>query len=101
MRDRYSPVILPPDIGATLASARDLFVLTGAGMSAESGVPTFRDALSGLWSRFDAEALATPQAFRRDPALVWGWYRWRAAQLLRVRPNAGHVLIAALEAQGR
>lgn len=74
--------------------------LTGAGMSAESGVPTFRDGLTGLWSRFDAQTLATPQAFRRDPALVWGWYRWRASQLLQVQPNAGHVAIAAIEARG-
>lgn len=74
--------------------------LTGAGMSAESGVPTFRDGLTGLWSRFDAETLATPQAFRRDPPLVWGWYRWRASQSLRVQPNAGHVAIATLEARG-
>lgn len=77
-----------------------LVFLTGAGMSAESGVPTFRDGLTGLWSRFDAEALATPQAFRRDPALVWGWYRWRAWQLLRVQPNAAHHAIAALERAG-
>lgn len=65
-------------------------------MSAESGVPTFRDALTGLWSRFDAEQLATETAFRRDPALVWGWYRWRAALVRRVAPNAGHHGIAAL-----
>lgn len=70
--------------------------LTGAGMSAESGVPTFRDALTGLWARFDAEQLATETAFRRDPALVWGWYRWRAALVRRVQPNAGHGGIAAL-----
>lgn len=82
-----------------MSTARLVF-LTGAGMSAESGVPTFRDGLTGLWSRFDAEALATPQAFRRDPALVWGWYRWRAWQLLRVEPNAGHRAIAALERLG-
>jgi NAD-dependent deacetylase len=74
--------------------------LTGAGMSAESGVPTFRDALTGLWSRFDAEALATPEAFRRDPELVWGWYRWRAAQVLGVQPHAGHHAIAALARRG-
>ncbi len=70
--------------------------LTGAGMSAESGVPTFRDALTGLWARFDAEQLATEAAFRRDPALVWGWYRWRAALVQRVQPNPGHAGIAAL-----
>ncbi|GHA80603.1 SIR2 family NAD-dependent protein deacylase [Cognatilysobacter bugurensis] len=74
--------------------------LTGAGMSAESGVPTFRDGLTGLWGRFDAETLATPQAFRRDPALVWGWYRWRAWQLLQVQPNAGHRGIAELARRG-
>ncbi|MFC0679884.1 NAD-dependent deacylase [Lysobacter korlensis] len=77
-----------------------LVFLTGAGMSAESGVPTFRDALTGLWSRFDAEALATPAAFRRDPELVWGWYRWRAAQLLDVQPHAGHDAIATIERRG-
>ncbi|AXK73489.1 NAD-dependent deacylase [Lysobacter sp. TY2-98] len=69
-------------------------------MSAESGVPTFRDALTGLWSRFDAERLATPGAFRGDPDLVWGWYRWRAAQVLRARPNAGHDALATLECLG-
>ncbi|HEY4582361.1 MAG TPA: NAD-dependent deacylase [Lysobacter sp.] len=77
-----------------------LVVLTGAGMSAESGVPTFRDALTGLWARFDPEQLATPGAFRRDPGLVWGWYRWRAAQLLSVQPNAGHEAVAAMERDG-
>jgi NAD-dependent deacetylase len=77
-----------------------LVFLTGAGMSAESGVPTFRDALTGLWSRFDAEALATPEAFRRDPSLVWGWYRWRAAQVLAVQPHAGHRAIAQLARRG-
>ena len=74
--------------------------LTGAGMSAESGVPTFRDALTGLWARYDAARLATPGAFRRDPALCWGWYRWRAAQVTRARPNAGHLGIAALASRG-
>ena len=70
--------------------------LTGAGMSAESGVPTFRDALTGLWARHDPERLATAEAFRHDPALCWGWYRWRAALVRRARPNAGHAGIAAL-----
>ncbi|HZH43464.1 MAG TPA: NAD-dependent deacylase [Lysobacter sp.] len=76
-----------------------LLFLTGAGMSAESGIPTFRDALTGLWARFDAERLATEAAFRRDPALVWGWYRWRAAQLREVQPHAGHRAIAELAAR--
>jgi NAD-dependent deacetylase len=74
--------------------------LTGAGMSAESGVPTFRDALTGLWSRFDAVSLATEAAFRRDPALVWGWYRWRAAMVRRAQPNAGHLGIAEFARPG-
>lgn len=70
--------------------------LTGAGVSAESGIPTFRDALTGLWERFDAEDLATPDAFRRDKELVWGWYEWRRMQVLRARPNPAHIAIARL-----
>jgi NAD-dependent deacetylase len=63
-------------------------------MSAESGVPTFRDALSGLWSRFDPAQLATPEAFRADPSLVWRWYAERRAAVLRAQPNAGHIALA-------
>jgi len=74
--------------------------LTGAGMSAESGIPTFRDALTGLWAQYDAEQLATPSAFRRDPALCWGWYRWRAALVRRAQPNPGHLGIAGLARRG-
>jgi len=77
-----------------------LAFLTGAGMSAESGIPTFRDAPTGLWARFDPAELATPAAFVRDPALVWGWYRWRAAMVRRAAPNAGHVAIASAAAMG-
>ncbi len=80
-----------------LRRARHVVVLTGAGVSAESGIPTFRDALTGLWERFDAEALATAGAFRLDPALVWGWYEWRRGKVLRARPNPGHLAIAELE----
>src|SRR5690606_5105980 len=75
-------------------------VVTGAGMSAESGVPTFRDAPEGLWARFDPQQLATPEAFSEDPALVWGWYRWRAALVLRAQPNAGHAGIVRLQDAG-
>jgi NAD-dependent deacetylase len=81
-----------------LRGAKKVVVFTGAGISAESGVPTFRDAQTGLWARFDAPALATPEAFEKDPALVWGWYEWRRAEVQRVRPNAGHVAVAAIEA---
>jgi len=87
---------LPEDLLAALAAARHVVVFTGAGVSAESGIPTFRDALTGLWARFDAEQLATPEAFRRDPALVWGWYEWRRAKVLRARPNPAHQAIAEL-----
>lgn len=76
---------------------RHVVVFTGAGVSAESGIPTFRDALAGLWERFDAEELATPDAFRRNPALVWGWYEWRRMQVMRAQPNAAHRAIAQLE----
>jgi len=82
-----------------LRHARRVVVFTGAGISAESGVPTFRDALTGLWERYDPGELATPQAFRADPDLVWGWYEWRRALVLRAQPNAGHVAVAAIEAR--
>jgi NAD-dependent protein deacetylase/lipoamidase len=88
---------LPDALRERLGRARHVVVFTGAGVSAESGIPTFRDALTGLWERFDAEALATPQAFARDPALVWGWYEWRRMKAMRAEPNAAHRAIAALE----
>ncbi|ATD68453.1 NAD-dependent deacylase [Luteimonas chenhongjianii] len=77
-----------------------IVVLSGAGISAASGVPTFRDALTGLWARFDPERLATEAAFRADPALVWGWYRWRAAMVAAAAPNAAHADVAALADDG-
>lgn len=81
---------------AALREARHVTVFTGAGVSAESGIATFRDAQTGLWAKYDATALATPEAFARDPALVWGWYEWRRQQALRAAPNPAHVAIAAL-----
>jgi len=80
---------------ALLADARAIFVLTGAGVSAESGVPTFRGA-EGLWKSFRPEELATPGAFARDPRLVWEWYDWRRRLVLDCRPNAAHLALAAL-----
>lgn len=77
-----------------LTGVRRLAVLTGAGMSAESGVPTFRDAQSGLWSRFDPMRLASPEGFRADPALVWRWYAWRRQLVATAQPNAGHLALA-------
>lgn len=75
--------------------ARRIAVLTGAGMSAESGVPTFRDALTGLWATFNPEDLATEAAFRVRPETVWDWYAHRRAMLEQVQPNAGHRALAA------
>jgi NAD-dependent deacetylase len=80
-----------------LRSARHVVALTGAGISAESGVPTFRDALTGLWSRFDPRVLATPEAFARSPAIVWNWYAERRDKLATVSPNAGHRALARIE----
>lgn len=85
------------ELRAWVRSARAIAVLSGAGMSAESGVPTFRDALTGLWARFDPQQLATEAAFRRQPPLVWDWYAERRAALDRVRPNAGHLAIAGFQ----
>lgn len=62
----------------------------------ESGLSTFRTPQSGLWERFKAEELATPEAFKNNPALVWGWYEWRRMQALRAAPNAGHLAITRL-----
>jgi len=72
-------------------------VLTGAGISAESGVPTFRDAQTGLWAEYRPEDLATPDAFARDPGLVWRWYAWRRELVGGAEPNAGHRALAELE----
>jgi len=83
---------------AALAGARSIVVMTGAGISAESGIPTFRDAMTGLWSRFRPEDLATEEAFRRDPRAVWDWYAWRRERVEGVAPNPGHRAIARLEA---
>jgi NAD-dependent deacetylase len=74
--------------------AQRIVVLTGAGMSAESGVPTFRDAQTGLWARFRPEDLATEEAFRRDPRMVWDWYAMRRGMVAGVEPNAGHRALA-------
>jgi NAD-dependent deacetylase len=78
-------------------SARRIAILTGAGMSAESGVPTFRDAQTGLWARFRPEELATEDAFRANPQRVWDWYASRREMMKDVAPNAGHHAIAVFQ----
>ena len=88
---------VPPALAAALAQARRVVVLTGAGVSAESGIPTFRDAMTGLWARFDPLDLATPDAFARHPRRVWDWYAERRAAVLAASPNAGHRALVDIE----
>jgi NAD-dependent deacetylase len=89
--------IIPPALIRTLRHARRVTILTGAGISAESGVPTFRDAQTGLWTRYKPEELATPEAFRRHPKLVWDWYTWRRQLVRKAQPNPGHRALVELE----
>jgi NAD-dependent deacetylase len=77
--------------------AQRIVVLSGAGISAESGVPTFRDAQTGLWAQFRPEELATEDAFRANPRMVWDWYLLRREMIGKVAPNAGHRAIAAFQ----
>ena len=81
-------------VQALAQRAASVCVLTGAGMSAESGIPTFRDAMSGLWSRFDPAELASEEGFRANPARVWAWYAERKQAVRAAQPNAGHVALA-------
>jgi len=89
--------MLSPELVQALRAARHIVASTGAGISAESGVPTFRDAQTGLWSQFRPEELATPEAFQQNPKLVWDWYAWRRELVGRAEPNPGHRALAALE----
>lgn len=85
------------DLIARLRVAKHVVAYTGAGISAESGIPTFRDPKSGLWERYSAEQIATADGFQRDPELVWGWYAWRRLQVERAQPNAAHLALAKIE----
>jgi NAD-dependent deacetylase len=82
-----------------IRDSRRLTALTGAGVSAESGIPTFRDALTGLWAQYDPTALATRQAFAQNPKLVWDFYEFRRDLMRPAQPNEAHVALAALEAR--
>lgn len=83
---------------AALRTAERVVALTGAGVSAESGLPTFREAQTGLWARYRPEELATPEAFDMDPRLVWEWYAWRHSLVERAVPNAAHRTLAKMAA---
>jgi NAD-dependent deacetylase len=87
----------PAAVVEALRGAGHVAVLTGAGVSAESGIPTFRDALTGIWATFDPDELATPAAFARNPGLVWRWYRERRIAIRAARPNPAHHALARLE----
>lgn len=82
---------------AALHQAERVVVLTGAGISAESGVPTFREAQTGDWAQYDPRELATPQAFARTPRLVWEWYDWRRKLIQKAKPNLAHYALVDLE----
>ena len=90
-------VDIPEGLVEKLRKAESVAVLTGSGISAESGVPTFRDAQTGIWARYDPRELATPEAFMREPGLVWEWYEWRRKLVGEAEPNPGHAALAGLE----
>lgn len=90
-------IVIPAKLVEEVRGAEHIVVLTGAGVSAESGIPTFREAQTGLWAKFDPEDIATPYAFKRNPQLVWEWYAWRRELLDDKEPNAGHYALAQME----
>ncbi len=87
---------LPDDLISRIRSAKRVSVLTGAGVSAESGIPTFRGA-GGIWEKYDFTKLATYEGFWQDPSLGWEWYRLRQREMKKARPNAAHEVIANME----
>jgi NAD-dependent deacetylase len=93
--------VYPEALIDALRASRHVCVLSGSGISAESGVPTFREAQTGLWEKFDPHELATPEAFLRDPELIWRWYRWRRELVAKVEPNAGHRALVDLASRVR
>jgi len=88
---------IPNALIELLRRANHVAALTGAGISAESGIPTFREAQTGLWSRYQSEELATPEAFSRNPRLVWDWYSWRRELISKAEPNPGHYALVEME----
>jgi NAD-dependent deacetylase len=88
-------------VKTALVSARRIVCFSGAGISAESGIPTYRDKLTGLWAHHDPQQLETAKAFRENPQLVWGWYLWRRQQVARAQPNAAHLALQRMANLGR
>jgi NAD-dependent deacetylase len=91
-----SSVEIPAELLPLLRKSSRVAALTGAGVSQESGLRTFRDAQTGLWAQYKPEDLASPEAFRRDPKLVWDWYAWRREAIKGVRPNPGHYALVEM-----
>ena len=91
------PITFPSELIALLKSTSKLAALTGAGVSQESGLRTFRDAQEGLWAQYKPEDLASPEAFAHDPKLIWDWYAWRREAIKGVRPNLGHFALVEIE----
>ncbi|MBV6395514.1 MAG: NAD-dependent protein deacylase [Anaerolineales bacterium] len=92
-------MIFPPELISFLRKAERVAALTGAGVSQESGLRTFRDSQSGLWAQYKPTDLASPEAFARDPKLVWDWYAWRREAIKSARPNPGHYALAEMESR--
>ena len=90
---------LPSDLVDRLRRAKRIVAFTGAGISAESGLSTFRDTQTGLWAKYRPEDLATPQAFQRNPRMVWEWYEWRRGFVANAEPNPAHHALAQIEAK--
>ena len=91
------PIEVPSTLASALAQAKRWVVMTGSGVSAESGVPTFRDAQTGLWAQYDPQQLATPEAFENNPEIVWQWYQWRRELIRDTSPNPAHRALAELQ----
>jgi len=98
MNDKGEWVDLPTALGQLLNRRFEhIVVFSGAGMSADSGIPTFRSGSNGLWGEFDPQQLATPDAWQRDKETVWGWYEWRRGHVMAATPNPGHLAVARLQ----
>ncbi|MDR1162768.1 MAG: NAD-dependent deacylase [Candidatus Accumulibacter sp.] len=98
MTDNHNTDALPPKLHAILARPfKRIVVFSGAGMSADSGIPTFRSGENGLWNAYNPSDLATPDAWRRDKETVWAWYEWRRGIVMAAQPHPGHVAVAELQ----